>query len=374
MAPREEIREQPTKQDEPPVYSAPLKLAVAALLTLQNSAMVLTLRYAKTTAHFSSLRVVLVSEVVKLLLCCAVLLLKHGGLSQLGAVLRQEVWQDRESTLRAAIPAGLYLLQNNLLFYALGHLDAVLYQLTYQGKIITAAMFSVVILGRKLHPYQWVAVLTLTAGVILCQWRPVQSPQPGQSPSRGVTAVLVACFTSGLAGVYTEKMLKGATADLWVRNIQLALWSIVSGIVVLYSSERPPGLLSGRWMPWLFEGYTPAVWTATLMQGGAGILVAVVMKVADNIVKNFSVSVSVLLSAALSVPIFGFVPTVHLAGGGALILSSAALYSSSGAADCLSCPDVFQDPDPGAPDAAAEGGPPHGTAKGGGCEVRSAAV
>lgn len=39
----------------------------------------------------------------------------------------------------------------------------------------------------------------------------------------GVTAVLVACCSSGFAGVYFEKILKESKQSVWVRNIQLGL-------------------------------------------------------------------------------------------------------------------------------------------------------
>lgn len=37
----------------------------------------------------------------------------------------------------------------------------------------------------------------------------------------GLLAVLVACFSSGFAGVYFEKILKESKQNVWVRNIQL---------------------------------------------------------------------------------------------------------------------------------------------------------
>ena len=37
----------------------------------------------------------------------------------------------------------------------------------------------------------------------------------------GLIAVLCACFSSGFAGVYFEKVLKTSRASLWMRNVQL---------------------------------------------------------------------------------------------------------------------------------------------------------
>ena len=33
--------------------------------------------------------------------------------------------------------------------------------------------------------------------------------------------MIIACFSSGFAGVYFEKLLKGSSTGVWVRNIQL---------------------------------------------------------------------------------------------------------------------------------------------------------
>jgi UDP-sugar transporter A1/2/3 len=57
------------------------------------------------------------------------------------------------------------------------------------------------------------------------------------NPFKGFMAVTAACLTSGLAGVYFEMVLKGSKADLWTRNIQLSLFSLIPALL--------PVLLSG---------------------------------------------------------------------------------------------------------------------------------
>lgn len=48
-----------------------------------------------------------------------------------------------------------------------------------------------------------------------------QKDLTASSQLMGLLAVLVACFSSGFAGVYFEKILKESKQSVWIRNIQL---------------------------------------------------------------------------------------------------------------------------------------------------------
>jgi solute carrier family 35 (UDP-sugar transporter), member A1/2/3 len=80
-----------------------------------------------------------------------------------------EIVKKPKETLKLLIPSGLYTLQNNLLFIALSNLDAATYQVTYQLKILTTALFSVAMLGKKLDSLKWFSLVILMAGVSLVQ-------------------------------------------------------------------------------------------------------------------------------------------------------------------------------------------------------------
>jgi len=56
--------------------------------------------------------------------------------------------------------------------------------------------------------------------------------------TKGLLAVFCACMTSGLAGVYFEMVLKGSKADLWIRNVQLSLFSLLPAVCAVFA----PGL------------------------------------------------------------------------------------------------------------------------------------
>jgi drug/metabolite transporter (DMT)-like permease len=49
------------------------------------------------------------------------------------------------------------------------HVDAATCQLTYQLKILTTALFAVVMLGKHISALKWLALCVLVAGVVLVQ-------------------------------------------------------------------------------------------------------------------------------------------------------------------------------------------------------------
>ena len=113
---------------------------------------------------------------------------------------------------RVAGLAGLYVVQKQFLYMAMSNLDAAVFQVTYQIKTLLTAVFSVILLQKKLTALQIVALISLTAGVAIVQLDKVdeKSSESGQEQNRwiGLLAVLGASCTSGFGGVYFELVLK----------------------------------------------------------------------------------------------------------------------------------------------------------------------
>ena len=61
-----------------------------------------------------------------------------------------------------------------------------------------------------------------------------------------------------------------------------------------------------------------------------GLLVSLVMKYADNVVKGFATSLSIVLSSLASafIPAFDFQPTAYFVAGSTLVILATILYSS----------------------------------------------
>ena len=132
-------------------------------------------------------------------------------------------------------------------------------------------------------------------------------PEPEMNYSAGVTAVLVAAAVSGLTGVYFEKLLKEGPSQVsvWIRNVQLSFYSLIAALLGGVVWQDGQGILEHGF----FEGYNWVVWSAVVLQALGGMVASIVIRDADNIVKNFATSISIVVSMLVSVMIFDFTVT-----------------------------------------------------------------
>uniref|UniRef100_A0A8B9S096 Solute carrier family 35 member A2 n=1 Tax=Accipiter nisus TaxID=211598 RepID=A0A8B9S096_9AVES len=217
-------------------------------------------------------------------------------------------------------------------------------QVTYQLKILTTALFSVLLLGTSLSRLQWLSLALLFAGVALVQAEqaraaPGGSPSPAEGPPQsyavGLAAVAASCLSSGFAGVYFERLLKTTGGSIWVRNVQLGAVGTAVGLAAMVAAEGSAVAGLG-----FFYGYNPAVWAVVVNQAAGGLLVAVVVRYADNILKGFATALSILASTVASVHLFGFRPRGPFLAGTAMVLAAVYLYGRPRAADAAASADA----------------------------------
>ncbi|KAH0601888.1 hypothetical protein MHUMG1_00767 [Metarhizium humberi] len=278
-----------------------------------------------------------------------------------------------------AVPAALYTFQNLLQYVAVENLDPVHFQVLYQVKILTTAIFSVFLLRRQLGFKGWASLVILTLGVCVVSlpssekttnslllhgvpdhffprskheigqtvagadvpeaalhlsrrsatYEGIAKDLPPADPimnySVGVTAALVSAVVSGLAGVYFEKLLKESStnASVWMRNVQLSFYSLIAAFLGGCMYQDGAGIREHGF----FEGYNAVVWAAILLQAAGGLLASLVIRDADNIVKNFATSISIVISFVVSVWIFDFAVTLTFLVGTSLVLLATYIYS-----------------------------------------------
>ncbi|KAJ1501501.1 hypothetical protein HMI55_003363 [Coelomomyces lativittatus] len=252
----------------------------------------------------------------------------------------------------AGVPACLYTVQNGLQYVALTYMDAASYQVTYQWKVVTTAVWSVVLLNTSLHAHQWWALVGLMVGIGLVQW-PTTTPTPTPTPTSwrslpeetgsnapfvkkegtwvGLGAVGLACGLSGFSGVWVEKLIKApSTHSVWLRNMQLSFFSMLfAGMMVgVLDPPRGGGDMSSSSSPlaWKTWGW---IGLAIACQAGVGLTVSLVMKYADAILKGFASGLSILLSSWMSMYFFQVHWTCRCWVGAGLVIVATLLYTSS---------------------------------------------
>lgn len=255
---------------------------------------------------------------------------------------------------KMAIPASLYTVANNLQYIGISNLEPATFQVTYQFKIIVTAIFSVVILRQRLTIKKWIALLLLMVGVIIVSvphhagpfsagahavhlprslnvlrkralgsegpvlnkrsatYEGIEEDElamgtPGLNGSVGLLAVIGLCISSGLGGVYFEKVIKDSPkhTSLWIRNVQLAVYSIFPAFfigVVFLDGETVA-------RDGFFAGYDSVVVATICLQTFGGIVAAFTIYYADNISKNFATSISLVISSLVSFFFFDFEAT-----------------------------------------------------------------
>jgi hypothetical protein len=78
----------------------------------------------------------------------------------------------------------------------------------------------------------------------------------------------------------------------------------------------------------MYIGWDSVVWTMTLTNSIGGLLIAVVMKYADNILKAYAQSMAIIGAAVGSAIVFDFQPNFMFLIGTILVIVSICLYTS----------------------------------------------
>ncbi|UMM27130.1 hypothetical protein L5515_010552 [Caenorhabditis briggsae] len=291
-------------------------------VTAHSTAMPFLVRIANRT-HFLPTTSVFMMEVLKLIFCLVITLFKTGSVKGTAHELHKNIWKNRIETLKVAVPAVVYAIQNNLYYIALANIDPTTYSVTLQLRILTTAALSVCLLNKKLSWYQWGAQVMALIGVGTVQLDKSNSHKEiAGTYWIGVAAVIGMCWTSAFAGVYFEKMLKNSSADVWMQNIRLSILTLIFAGITMMTTDGE-AVVQGR----MFEGWSQMVWLVTILNSIGGLCISLVMKYADNVMKTYCQSIAIGLTSLVSIFLGERLLTLHLIFGVLLVTSSVVVYS-----------------------------------------------
>ncbi|VDP42779.1 unnamed protein product [Heligmosomoides polygyrus] len=199
-------------------------------------------------------------------------------------------------------------------------------------KIFTTAMFMYFFLGKKLSCHQWIALVVLVignishcSGVVDVQLMYAPGNSAGaieQKPLLGFASVVVMCFTSAFAGVYLEKVLKESNTSVWMQNIRLALIGLPMSVASMWFYDGEHIQKDG-----FFRGWDVMVVCLTVINSVGGLLISIVIKYADNILKAYAQSIAIIGAAIGSWMLFDFVPGFFFSLGAMFVMVSIIMYT-----------------------------------------------
>ncbi len=311
------------------VATATIRFTVLLMLMLQNASHALLTRYSQgiLKESYSSTEVVLVSEIIKM---CVAGYLTMRDKTETDAVGRgfSKLWWLAVNSKKVIVLVILYSTANILAYYALERVEASVYTVTLQLKIITTAVFAIIIIGRHISATKWRALLLLVVGCVLvaspafnkdsCDGGSAASgdssgvSEESEAQNRLDTLVGVACIfamvaISGYSAIYFENMLKRSNEHItiWERNFQLALFSIIFLVAVVVGESMQEGAEMHEVHSGMFQGWTTLAVVISLVQALGGLLVAATLKYADAILKTLATSGAIVISAVLNWMLLG---------------------------------------------------------------------
>ncbi|KAK5652913.1 hypothetical protein OQA88_9392 [Cercophora sp. LCS_1] len=292
------------------------------LLVVQNSALVMTMHHSRNSPigqqpRYLASTAVLLVEVIKLYSSIILAFLDTrqahptSSMLEVTTFLRRSIFA--KDCWKLIFPAVMYTLQNSVVYVAISNLDAVTFQVTYQLKILTTVVFSILLLGTPISRRQWLALILLTCGVALVQVTGLPGSEnwkdrltslvngdlldaSASNAAKGLIAVLAASSISGLTCVYFEKLVKDSlsSVSLWTRNVQLSFFSLFPALFIGVLWQDGAAVRQHGF----FSGYNGIVWFTIALQAFGGLVVAVCITYAGNVAKNFAASFSIVVSYA----------------------------------------------------------------------------
>ncbi|KAM4555589.1 putative UDP-sugar transporter protein SLC35A4 [Odontesthes bonariensis] len=265
------------------------------VLIYGSHAPLITLTKVDGRVPFNSSSCVVMIELAKLFVSLLSLVLT-GGTSALQAAPRLLL------VAPYAVPAVLYALNNNLVVLMQAYMDPSSYQILSNLKIASTALLYSLCLGKRLRLAQWLALGLLMAAGVCHSYSSLELEDPDGAEAKedarlhitawGIFLVLVYCCVSGLAAVYTERVLKSQKLPLGVQNLYLYVFGVaingLSSFSFVASDES------------FLEGYSGVVWVIIAGQAVNGLLMSVVLKHGSGITRLFVISSSMLVNALLS--------------------------------------------------------------------------
>lgn len=282
------------------------------LLILYVSCETIRANYAYYAFHnfpqISASLITLLSEGLKLLIALFFILKANDGFSISGLTkcihqLQQGDSLDFKRILKYAVPAGLYL-TNNLIYYTVLPLTSPsLLQVCVLMKLPTTGILHHYMIKPQRNLWVWVSLGCLCVGLVVFNVPSSNRVRQGDGGEMGSTTTApswvlapvagfaIACL-SAMASIATETSTK--IGEFWESQLYLYVWGILFSIIAL---PLAPSGKSSAVETTPFELAT-TILGLVCITAGTGIVVAIVLRTRDNILKLIGTASSLITIAA----------------------------------------------------------------------------
>ncbi|XP_008326090.1 UDP-sugar transporter protein SLC35A5 [Cynoglossus semilaevis] len=321
----------------------------------------------------------LLAEVIKLLFCLMMslrVIIKEGrscrdlGCSSLSSLL---------SSLKWAVPAFLYFLDNLIIFFVLAYLQPAMAVLFSNLGILTTAVLFRLVLKRRLSSVQWAALVvlflsiaSLTAGsgssqnavalhtihlnalhrpsnscllytelleemknssigessLSIQAWREKMSEKL-QFFGVGHVLLLLQCLIASMANIYNEKIFKEGEQlmeSFFIQNTRLYAFGVFFNALTLGINREARGLTLHCG---LLHGHNIYSLALVLVTASLGLSVAFILKFRDNMFHVLTGQITTVLVTTFSFFLFDFHPSLDFFLLAPVVLLSIFIYNSS---------------------------------------------
>lgn len=364
--------------------SSAYTLALGTGFVTLGTSRILLLKFsanAENKYDFLPASVNLLAEALKLVFCVAMslrVIAREGrSCSELGFSSSASFL----TSLKWAVPAFLYFLDNLIIFYVMTYFQPAMAVLFSNFVILTTAVLFRIVLKRRLSWVQWaalvvlfLAIVSLTTGSgasqkamsvpglhsnpltvpsnscllyeqLVEQMRNSSSSEswtsslPGhewrervlqrlRSLGVGHILLLLQCFISAMANIYNEKILKEGdqrTESIYIQNSKLYVFGVVFNSLTLGLSSEARGLTVHCG---ILHGHNAYSLGLVLVTAALGLSVAFILKFRDNMFHVLTGQITTVLVTALSLFLFDFRPSLDFFLQAPVVLLAIFIYNA----------------------------------------------
>lgn len=274
---------------------------------------------------YNATTVVILVELGKLFFIL-VLHLREGSISE----FYNQITSNFKMFALYMIPALLYCFYNNLAFVNLKAYGPTSYWLLLQFRVVITGIVYQVLFDKKLTMRQWFSLGLLTFGCIVQHigHSSAETSSFSFQVDRYLFLMLVQIFSSCIAGVYNEYLLKGHAGDVpfLTQSFFMYLDSIICNFGYMYFTGTFSTAVSPEGLAALKKPIVVAIIVNNTM---AGLVTAILLKKLNSILKQFGASLEIIFTAILVWLLFGKAITTYTFIAIVIVCSAIYIYSRS---------------------------------------------